>query len=253
MTTVAEGGLLESFGESALQETFDVQKLKAFLASASERFLKVVVISSGGTIVPLEKKAVRFIDNFSTGTRGALCAERFLQYDEAEEQQVGRFAVIFLTREGTKRPFFWNIDVTRLAETCQITSDRICVKDELMAKALEDFKKTQDRLFVVQFKTVQEYLANLRSVAILVRPFRKSALFFLAAAVSDFFVPESNLPTHKIQSSSEDLTINLKKVPKCLGLLRHEWAPEAFIVSFKVRYVSLLQISWRIATINSCY
>lgn len=35
----------------------------------------LVVITSGGTTVPLEKNTVRFIDNFSTGTRGATSAE----------------------------------------------------------------------------------------------------------------------------------------------------------------------------------
>jgi hypothetical protein len=39
----------------------------------------VVVITSGGTTVPLERNCVRFIDNFSKGTRGALSAEQFLQ------------------------------------------------------------------------------------------------------------------------------------------------------------------------------
>ena len=39
----------------------------------------LVVITSGGTTVPLERNCVRFIDNFSKGTRGALSAEQFLQ------------------------------------------------------------------------------------------------------------------------------------------------------------------------------
>jgi len=39
----------------------------------------IVVITSGGTTVPLERNCVRFIDNFSKGTRGALSAEQFLQ------------------------------------------------------------------------------------------------------------------------------------------------------------------------------
>ena len=33
----------------------------------------------GGTVVPLERRCVRFIDNFSAGTRGALSAEEFLE------------------------------------------------------------------------------------------------------------------------------------------------------------------------------
>ena len=39
----------------------------------------IVCVTSGGTTVPLERHCVRFIDNFSGGTRGALSAERFLQ------------------------------------------------------------------------------------------------------------------------------------------------------------------------------
>ena len=35
----------------------------------------VVLVTSGGTTVPLEKNTVRFIDNFSRGERGAASAE----------------------------------------------------------------------------------------------------------------------------------------------------------------------------------
>jgi phosphopantothenate-cysteine ligase len=60
-------------------------------------------------------------------------------------------------------------------------------------------------------------------------------MFYLAAAVSDFFIPPGEMEEHKIQSAAHDgLVLRLKNVPKCLGLLRHTWAPEAFIVSFKL-------------------
>lgn len=39
----------------------------------------IAVVTSGGTTVPLEKRCVRFIDNFSSGARGAASAEAFLQ------------------------------------------------------------------------------------------------------------------------------------------------------------------------------
>ena len=42
----------------------------------------VVCVTSGGTTVPLERHCVRFIDNFSGGTRGALSAENFLQVSQ---------------------------------------------------------------------------------------------------------------------------------------------------------------------------
>lgn len=56
----------------------------------------LVVITSGGTTVPLERNCVRFIDNFSKGTRGALSAEQFLQ---------AGYAVIFLSRHGSAQPY----------------------------------------------------------------------------------------------------------------------------------------------------
>ncbi|VDK65121.1 unnamed protein product [Anisakis simplex] len=36
---------------------------------------RIALVTSGGTRVPLEKNAVRFIDNFSMGTRGSASAE----------------------------------------------------------------------------------------------------------------------------------------------------------------------------------
>ncbi len=39
----------------------------------------VVCVTSGGTLMPLERTCVRFIDNFSGGSRGALSTEYFLE------------------------------------------------------------------------------------------------------------------------------------------------------------------------------
>jgi hypothetical protein len=44
---------------------------------------RVVVVTSGGTTAPLERRCVRFLDNFSQGTRGALSAEQFLAVSAA--------------------------------------------------------------------------------------------------------------------------------------------------------------------------
>ncbi|KAM4872216.1 phosphopantothenate--cysteine ligase isoform 2-T4 [Thomomys bottae] len=59
-------------------------------------------------------------------------------------------------------------------------------------------------------------------------------MFYLAAAVSDFYVPVSELPEHKIQSSGGPLQITMKMVPKMLSPLVKDWAPKAFIISFKL-------------------
>ncbi|KAM5247346.1 phosphopantothenate--cysteine ligase [Ctenodactylus gundi] len=59
-------------------------------------------------------------------------------------------------------------------------------------------------------------------------------MFYLAAAVSDFYVPASEMPDHKIQSSGGPLQITMKMVPKMLSPLVKDWAPKAFIISFKL-------------------
>lgn len=41
---------------------------------------------------------------------------------------------------------------------------------------------------------------------------------------------------HKIQSGSGPLDMRLVQVPKMLLMLRKDWAPMAFCISFKVRY-----------------
>lgn len=53
-------------------------RVAKFVHNAVSNNKKVVIVTSGGTTVPLEKNTVRFIDNFSTGTRGATSAEYWL-------------------------------------------------------------------------------------------------------------------------------------------------------------------------------
>nr|XP_009668309.1 PREDICTED: phosphopantothenate--cysteine ligase [Struthio camelus australis] len=59
-------------------------------------------------------------------------------------------------------------------------------------------------------------------------------MFYLAAAVSDFYIPASEMPEHKVQSSEGPLQITMEMVPKMLSPLVKEWAPEAFVISFKL-------------------
>ncbi|RMB89722.1 hypothetical protein DUI87_33919 [Hirundo rustica rustica] len=65
-------------------------------------------------------------------------------------------------------------------------------------------------------------------------PTGSSVMFYLAAAVSDFYIPVSEMPEHKIQSSEGPLQITMKLVPKMLSPLVRDWAPEAFVISFKL-------------------
>jgi phosphopantothenate-cysteine ligase len=49
--------------------------LAVFLRQQKAENRKVAIITSGGTMAPLERRTVRFIDNFSTGSRGSWLAE----------------------------------------------------------------------------------------------------------------------------------------------------------------------------------
>ena len=69
---------------------------------------RVACVTSGGTMVPLEKNMVRFVDNFSQGTRGAASVESFL----AEG-----YAVLFLHRSGSILPFTKSVVHARQHET----------------------------------------------------------------------------------------------------------------------------------------
>lgn len=51
---------------------------------------------SGGTTVPLERNMVRFVDNFSAGTRGAASTEHFIE---------AGYGVIFMHRLHSLQPF----------------------------------------------------------------------------------------------------------------------------------------------------
>ncbi|CAG8619777.1 14798_t:CDS:2 [Racocetra persica] len=53
----------------------DETRVKEFVNKHYEAGRKIALVTSGGTTVPLENNTVRFIDNFSAGTRGATSAE----------------------------------------------------------------------------------------------------------------------------------------------------------------------------------
>ena len=53
-----------------------------FVAAQQAAGRLVACVTSGGTTVPLERNCVRFIGNFSRGTRGALSVEQFIEVHE---------------------------------------------------------------------------------------------------------------------------------------------------------------------------
>ncbi|RMZ80960.1 hypothetical protein DV738_g2364, partial [Chaetothyriales sp. CBS 135597] len=215
-------------------------------SSASRR---IVLVTSGGTTVPLENQTVRFIDNFSAGTRGATSAEYFLK---------AGYAVIFLHRQFSLLPYSRHYShSTNCFLDFMDVSDKgiVIVADEYQEKMKRvlgeyNYAKKNRLLLILPFTTVTEYLFELRALAVLMQPLGTRALFYLAAAVSDFFIPRERMEEHKIQSRDIDgsesgtgtstgagrqLLINLDPVPKFLNTLVSSWAPKgSMIVSFKL-------------------
>eukprot|EP01025_Chloroclados_australasicus_P040800 TRINITY_DN42862_c0_g1_i1.p1 TRINITY_DN42862_c0_g1~~TRINITY_DN42862_c0_g1_i1.p1 ORF type:complete len:350 (-),score=37.22 TRINITY_DN42862_c0_g1_i1:52-1065(-) len=187
---------------------------------------KVVCITSGGTTVPLEQRCVRFIDNFSRGQRGARSTEEFIKEG---------YAVILLRRKNSFRPY--QETYPSIQDLQQNPSSENLSKQQSMLKQLnEEFEsvKRNGSLLEIEFESVFQYLKYLQIIAEELNQLGSRAMFFLAAAVSDFYIPWEKLPEHKLQSSDGALKLELQQVPKMLGKLKSEWAPSAFVVSFKL-------------------
>eukprot|EP01026_Neomeris_dumetosa_P075944 TRINITY_DN8099_c1_g1_i4.p2 TRINITY_DN8099_c1_g1~~TRINITY_DN8099_c1_g1_i4.p2 ORF type:complete len:342 (-),score=36.44 TRINITY_DN8099_c1_g1_i4:112-1116(-) len=205
-----------------------IDRIKSQLKSFLERILerKIVCITSGGTIVPLEQRCVRFVDNFSQGGRGARSTEEFIKEG---------YAVILLRRKGSYKPF--QELHPSISSLQQDPSQQNLSKQLENLKMLNDeFEKIKDSgsLLEIEFESVFQYLEYLKTIALDLQALGDRVMFFLAAAVSDFYVPWEKLPEHKVQSNAGDLELKLQQVPKMLGCLKQEWAPNAFVVSFKL-------------------
>ena len=227
---------------------------RTFIQQHAEANRRVALVTSGGTTVPLENQTVRFIDNFSAGTRGATSAEYFLE---------AGYAVIFLHRQFSLLPYSRHYSHSTNCFLDYMTLDGrgdVMIDEEYqqqMADVLEKYQKAkkENTLLILPYTTVNEYLWYLRELAILMQPLGPNGLFYLAAAVSDFFVPADRMVEHKIQSSEEfhgrtpngagqqepaahmdgkKLVIDLDPVPKFLKLLVDKWAPKSMIISFKL-------------------
>ncbi|KAK7204375.1 putative phosphopantothenoylcysteine synthetase [Myxozyma melibiosi] len=219
------------------------------LARQCEEFVKmhgtgrIVLVTSGGTTVPLENQTVRFIDNFSAGTRGATSAEYFLE---------NGYAVIFLHRQFSLLPYsrHYSHSTNCFLDFMEENDGQVVVSQQYqqqMRTVLRKYRAAKDRnqLLLLPFTTINQYLHTLRTVSVILQSAGPRALFYLAAAVSDFFIPPSRIPEHKIQSKAggNKLIMDLDPVPKFLNRLVERWAPGAMIISFKLETDSEILIS----------
>ncbi|KAI8141947.1 DNA/pantothenate metabolism flavoprotein [Fennellomyces sp. T-0311] len=210
------------------------EKLTGFVDHHEKLGTRVVLITSGGTTVPLENQTVRFIDNFSNGNRGAASAEYFLE---------AGYAVVFMHRQFSLEPYHrhYTHNPTRnfLDYLLPKEDGSICV-DPVYASGMSNIllkyhhAKEANRLLLLDFVTVSDYLFKLQSATRLLARLDKNVMYYLAAAVSDFFIPKQKLAEHKIQSRGGALTLTLDQVPKFLKPLVSIWANKALIVSFKL-------------------
>ncbi|GFO30082.1 phosphopantothenate--cysteine ligase [Plakobranchus ocellatus] len=217
-----------------ISDNFESRKLEVdeFTTRHAGLGNRIVLITSGGTTVPLESRTVRFIDNFSIGTRGATSAEYFLKQG---------YAVLFLHRHRSLQPFHHRVNKNILDVLSVEESNGTTIKVQApfvasLVPVVQQYHHYHDSgmLCQVDFTTLEEYLLLLRAACHALQVFEKSAIIYLAAAVSDFYIPAGQLPEHKIQSSGGKLQLSLEMTPKMLKPLVKEWAPQAFTVSFKL-------------------
>lgn len=147
--------------------------------------------------------SVRFLDNFSAGTRGSTSAEYFLSHPT-------EYAVIFMHRQHSLRPYSRHyshslnpfLDLLSCpaegapgdaAESITVRPDRT----RQLAPVLRAYHKSHHgpspTICSLEFVTVNDYLWLLKELAVIVQPLGKRAMFYLAAAVSDFFLPQDRV------------------------------------------------------------
>ncbi|ESP02885.1 hypothetical protein LOTGIDRAFT_110784 [Lottia gigantea] len=226
------------FNQTSIPDSFDecCIEIDKFINQHSTDGRKIVLITSGGTTVPLESRTVRFIDNFSSGTRGSASAEYFLSHD---------YAVIFLHRHKSLEPFSRHINRQHFIDILQLTPENeimeflFSVKDEHKEKlsvVLKQFQsiEKENLLLKLEFTSLGDYLHILKAACEKLNTVGDKAMLYLAAAVSDFYIPKADMSEHKIQSSNGPLELKLQLVPKMLEPLVKDWVPSAFIISFKL-------------------
>lgn len=137
-----------------------------------------------------------------------------------------------------------------------------------MLSLLRSYKlvKSLGILHSISYTSIDEYLFLLRGVSRVMgtckdgegKALGRRGMYYLAAAVSDFFIPTQRMVSrlslslsvlgggrlmgmggaqseHKIQSGKGSLIIEMDQVPKVLKSMVDEWSNDGYIVSFKVR------------------
>lgn len=170
--------------------------------------------------MPLEKKTVRFVDNFSTGIRGARCVESLLRKG---------YAVLHVRSTKSAFPF-----LTDLYHILRTSPEQILFSTPRVPFGTSDLLRN---LVSVTFEDLFQYLFVLREACRIAGESKSECMIVLAAAVADFYVPRSEMAEDKIQSrsSANGLTLKLRNTPKMLGCIKEDWGARlATVISFKL-------------------
>lgn len=192
---------------------------------------RLAIVTSGGTSVPLEHNAVRFITNFSSGGRGSAIAEELLD---------AGYSVLLASKTDALQPLVPSkaaLEALVLKEDGSVGLIPDSVQSKEVTRQLSLRQRCGGKLRAVHFDTVAEYVHILYAISSSLNQLNvPSPMLVLAAAVSDYYLPFEDMAVHKI-SGGDGLTIQLKNVPKALGVLAHTWLPSslrAFVVTFKL-------------------
>uniref|UniRef100_A0A914EGY7 DNA/pantothenate metabolism flavoprotein C-terminal domain-containing protein n=1 Tax=Acrobeloides nanus TaxID=290746 RepID=A0A914EGY7_9BILA len=212
------------FHHEILHDPQIVTKVNEFINRNKDSL--IAIVTSGGTRVPLEKNAVRFIDNFSMGNRGAISTEWFLE---------NGYAVVFFHREESLKPY--SRKFMHIFEHLQVNEEDgkvVATGFDGLAESITKYNTYKNRLLYIPFTDLDQYMHMLDVICKQACPLGPRLLIYLAAAVSDFYIKREELPTHKIQSTNGDLQLKLSLVPKMLERLVSNVVPNAFVISFKL-------------------
>lgn len=145
------------------------QKMTAFAQQHAAAGRRVVLITSGGTKVPLESRTVRFLDNFSSGRRGASSAEYFIE---------SGYAVIFLHRHRSLFPYTRMFSTVNMLDALKFQSgegvsvncSEVVVDQQALpsiARVLKQYQAVKESglLLPIEFSTLSDYLHLLKAAA----------------------------------------------------------------------------------------
>lgn len=166
-----------------------------------------VLISSGGTVVPIDP--VRYIGNMSSGRLGSEIARSAL---------IAGLQVSYLAAKNAKSPFSYQADYNALPK----------LTDHLnQIQAIQTLHQHHHHHYnEIRYHTYDEYADRMYHIITKQQP----DIIILTAAVSDYLI--DNYSAEKIKSTNS-LDIRLINAPKIISTVR-EWAPNAIIAGFKL-------------------